>query len=192
MVFDYDDETGARGKCDLDRARTIKNHPMLATEQNESTYEVCSNSYLLSLIMLLIPPALMYELVPSLLDGSIQNGELVGLGIGIVLPLLGAYYMLEFASFSFSIDEDVFRWRWHNFIQKKSGAVPLSRVARVRREAMESSGSSGLQYTYRLVVILDDDSIIPLTRGFSGVHDSKLDQIVNQIREHLGHFEAMP
>ncbi len=165
---------------------------MLATEQNESTYEVRSSSYLLSLIMLLIPPALIYELVPRLLDGSIKNGELVGLGIGIVLPLLGAYYMLEFASFSFSLDEDVFRWRWHNFIHKKSGEVPLSRIARVRREALESSGSSGLQYTYRLVVILDDDSVIPLTRGFSGVHDSKLDQIVDQIREHLGHFEAMP
>jgi len=165
---------------------------MLATVQNESTYEVRSSSYLLSLIMLLIPPALMYELVPGLLDGSIKNGELAGLCVGIVLPLLGAYYMLEFASFSFSIDDDVFRWRWHNFIRKKSGEVPLSRIVTVRREALESSGSSGLQYTYRLVVILDDDTIIPLTRGFSGVHDRKLDQIVDQIRGHLGHFVAMP
>jgi hypothetical protein len=165
---------------------------MLATVQNESTYEVRSSSYVLSLIMLLIPPALMYELLPSLLDGSIKTGELVGLCIGIGLPLLGAYYMLEFASFSFSIEDDVFRWRWHNFIKKKSGEAPLGRIAQVRREALESSGSSGLQYTYRLVVILDDNTIIPLTRGFSGVHDRKLDQIVDQIREHLGHFVAMP
>lgn len=165
---------------------------MLATVQNESTYEVRSRSYVLSLIMLLIPPALMVELVPSLLDGSINTAELVGLCVGIVLPLLGAYYMLEFSSFSFSIDDDAFRWRWHNFIRKKSGEVPLGRIATVRREALESSGSSGLQYTYRLVVILDDNTIIPLTRGFSGVHDRKLDQIVDQIREHLGHFVAMP
>jgi len=165
---------------------------MLATVQNESTYEVHSRSYVLSLIMLLIPPALMYELVPSLVDGSIKNGELVGLCIGIVLPLIGAYYMLEFASFSFSIDDDAFRWRRHNFIRKKSGEVPLGRIATVRREGLESSGSSGLQYTYRLVVILDDHTIIPLTRGFSGVHDRRLDQIVDQIREHLGHFVAIP
>ena len=142
--------------------------------------------------MLLIPPALMYELIPRLVDGSIKNGEMAGLGLGIVLPLLGAYYMLEFASFSFSIDDDIFRWRWHNFINKKSGEVPLGRIARIRREAMESSESSGLQYTYRLVVILDDGTVIPLTRGFSGVHDKQLDQIVDQIREHLGHYVAMP
>ena len=93
---------------------------------------------------------------------------------------------------TFSIDDDVFRWRWHNFISKKSGEVPLGRIARIRREAMESSESSGLQYTYRLVVILDDGTVIPLTRGFSGVHDKQLDQIVDQIREHLGHYVAMP
>lgn len=165
---------------------------MLASEQNESTYEVHSSSYVISLILLLIPPALLYELGPSLLDGSIKNGELVGLGIAVLLPLVGAYYMAEFASFSFSLEENIFRWRWHNFIKRKSGEVPLSRIAGVRREALESSGSSGLRYSYRLVVILDDDTIVPLTRGFSGVHDKKLDQIVDQIRDHLGHFVAMP
>jgi len=40
-------------------------------------------------------------------------------------------------------------------------------------------------------VILDDGSVIPLTRSFSGLYDKKLDQIVDQIREHLGHFVAM-
>lgn len=165
---------------------------MLATEHDESTYQVHSKSYVISLILLLIPPALLYEHLPGLLDGSIKTGELLGLCIGVVLPLLGAYYMVEFASFTFSLDQDVFRWRWHNFIKRKSGEVPLGRIARVRRESLESSGSSGLQYSYRLVVILDDDSIIPLTRGFSGIHDKQLDRIVDQIREHLGHFVAMP
>lgn len=165
---------------------------MLVSEHNESVYEVRSNSYVIALILLLVPPALLFEHSGSLLDGSIARGELAGLCIGIVLPLLGAYYMVEFASFSFSLDEDVFRWRWHNFIKRKSGEVPLGRISRVRRESLESSGSSGLQYSYRLVVILDDDTVIPLTRGFSGIHDKQLDQIVNQIREHLGHFVAMP
>lgn len=165
---------------------------MLATRHDQSTYQVTSRSYVISLVLLLIPPALLYEQLADLLDGSIHGGELVGLCLGIVLPLLGAYYMAEFASFSFSLDEDVFRWRWHNFIRRKSGEVPLARIVTVRREALESSSSSGLQHSYRLVVILDDDSIIPLTRGFSGIHDRQLDQIVNQIRQHLGHFVAMP
>ena len=165
---------------------------MLATEQDESTYQVRSSSYVLSLILLLIPPAMLYQQGPALLDGSIEKGELIGLCIGVLLPLLSAYYMVEFASFRFSLDEDVFRWRWHNFIRRKSGAVPLERIVEVRRDALESSGSSGLQYSYRLVVILDDDSIISLTRGFSGIHERQLEQIVNQIREHLGHFVTMP
>ena len=164
---------------------------MLATEIDESNYYVTYRSYLLSLLFLLVPPALLYEHGPILFDGSIASSELAGLVIGIVLPLVGAYYMTEFASFNFSLDQDRFDWRWHNFIRRRSGQVPLHRVAKVRREALESSASSGLQYSYRLVVILDDGSVIPLTRGFSGLHDKKLDQIVDQIRAHLGHFVAL-
>ena len=165
---------------------------MLASEYNETTYRVRSRSYVISLVLVLLPPALLYELGPSLLDGSIKTGELAGLGIGVILPLVGAFYLLEFASFTFSTDDAVFRWYWSNLFRRKSGEVPLSRVARVRREALETSVSSGSQYSYRLVVILDDDTVIPLTRGFSGIHDRQLDKIVDQIREHLGHFVAMP
>jgi hypothetical protein len=165
---------------------------MLASEYNQTTYRVRSQSYVISLLLILLPPALLFELGPSLLDGSIENGELAGLGIGIILPLVGAYYMLEFSSFTFSTEEDVFRWHWTNLLRRKSGEVPLGRVARVRREALESSVSSGSQYSYRLVVILDDDTLVPLTRGYSGIHDRQLDKIVDQIREHLGHFVAMP
>lgn len=164
---------------------------MLATEQDESSFRVTYRSYLLSLVFLLVPPAMLYEHGPSLIDGSIANSELAGLVIGIVLPLIGAYYMTEFASFDFSLERDRFDWHWHNFLRRRSGQVPLHRVVEVRREALESSASSGLQYSYRLVVILDDDSVIPLTRGFSSLHDKKLDQIVDQIREYLGHFVAM-
>ena len=164
---------------------------MLAIEQDESTYRVRYHSYLLAVIFLIIPPALLYEHGTSLLDGSIETGELVGLCIGILLPLLGAYFFIEFASFTFSTRDDLFRWHWRNLVTKKSGAVPLSRIVKVRREALESSGSSGLQYTYRLVVILDDGTLIPLTRSFSGVHDKKLGQIVDQIRAYLGLFVPM-
>lgn len=165
---------------------------MLATEQNQSDYRVTYRSYLLSLALLLIPPALLYELGPSLVDGSIARSDLAGLIIGMLLPLVGAYYLTEFASFSFSLERDLFSWRWHNFIRRRSGQVPLHRVVKVRRDALETSGSGSPQYSYRLVVILDDDSVIPLTRGFSGLHDKKLDHIVDQIRGHLGHFVALP
>jgi hypothetical protein len=109
---------------------------MLATEQDESTYEVRSSSYVLSLILLLIPPAMLYQQGPALLDGSIEKGELIGLCIGVLLPLLSAYYMVEFASFRFSLDEDVFRWRWHNFIRRKSGSPARCRWSELSRCAV--------------------------------------------------------
>ena len=140
---------------------------------------------------LLIPPVLLYEHAGSLLDGSIETGELAGLCIGIVLPLLGAWYMVEFASFRFSLDEDIFRWRWHNFIRHESGQVPLRRVVKISREGLQSSASDGPQYGYRLVVVLDDDTVIPLTRGYSGLYARRLERIVDQIRRHLGHYVAM-
>jgi hypothetical protein len=33
--------------------------------------------------------------------------------------------------------------------------------------------------------------MIPLTRGYSGLYAKKLDQIVDQIREHIGHIADM-
>jgi hypothetical protein len=165
---------------------------MFDTEQDESTYRVRYRSFVIAAIMLLIPPALVYEHAGSLLDASIGSGELAGLVIGILLPLLGAYYFAEFSSFTFSTDDNRFQWRWRNLIRKKSGEEPLNRIVQVRREALESSGSAGLQYSYRLVVILDDDRIIPLTRGFSSVHGKRLDLIAEQIRDHLELQAAMP
>ncbi|MDH3218543.1 MAG: hypothetical protein OEO19_03325 [Gammaproteobacteria bacterium] len=159
---------------------------MLVAERDESTYRVRYRSYLLSMVFLTLPPAVLYELGPKLLDGSIDSGELAGMCLGILLPLLAAYYCIEFASFTFSASDGLFRWRWSNLVTSKSGEVPLSRIARIRRDALESSESSGLQYVYRLVVILDDETVIPLTRGFSGIHDRQLDQIVAQLRDYLG------
>ncbi|MDH3387205.1 MAG: hypothetical protein OEN02_04805 [Gammaproteobacteria bacterium] len=164
---------------------------MLATEQDDSTYRVRYHSYLLSMVFLTLPPAVLYELGPKLLDGTIESGELAGMCLGTLLPLLAAYYYIEFASFTFSISDGLFRWRWSNLVTSKSGEVPLSRIARVRRDALESSESSGLQYVYRLVVILDDETVIPLTRSFSGTHDKQLDQIVAQIRDYLSLFAPM-
>ena len=89
------------------------------------------------------------------------------------------------------MEDNLFSWRWRNLVTSKSGEVPLSRIIKVRRDALESGDSGGLQYSYRLLVILDDQTMIPLTRGYSGLYDKKLDQIVDQIREHIGHIADM-
>ena len=164
---------------------------MLVTEENESTYRVSYNSYVIPLIFLCIPPLMLIELVPRILDDSIKTGELIGLFIGVLLPLIGAYYFIEFASFTFSRADGSFCWRWRNLFKTRAGEVPLSRIVKVRRDAIESGDSGGLQYSHRLIVVLDDNTIIPLTRGYSGLYSKKLDQIVDQIRDYIGHTSAM-
>lgn len=160
---------------------------MYVSEQDDSGYRVYYRSYRLGGLLLLTPPLMLYELAPSVIDGSIGQSALVGLIIGVLLPVIGAYYLIEFASFSFSLRDNQFCWRWRNLLRNKSLEFPLQRIVHVRRESLESGDTAGLQYRYRLVVVLDDESIIGLTRGYSGVHGKQLDQIVNQIREYLGH-----
>lgn len=164
---------------------------MLVAAENESSYQLRYKSYLLALVFLCLPPLMLIELGPRVLDDSIKTGELAGLIIGVLLPLLGAYFYIEFSSFTFSRDDGVFRWRWRNLFKSKSGEVPLGRIIEVRRDAIESGDSGGLKYSHRLVMILDDDRIIPLARGYSGLHSNKLDQIVDQIRDYIGHDKAM-
>jgi hypothetical protein len=160
---------------------------MFVSEQDDSTYRVHYSSYRLGALLLLVPPLMLYEFAPSVIDASIESSALAGLIIGVLLPLIGAYFLIEFASFSFSLRDNQFCWRWRNLLRHKSLEIPLQRIVQVRSESIESRDSSGLQYTYRLVVVLDDGSIVGLTRGYSRVHGSQLEQIANQIREYLGH-----
>ena len=164
---------------------------MLVTEQDESALRVHYRSYRLALVLLVLPPLMLFEHVPALLDYSIDTSDLAALILGVVLPLLGAYLLIEFASFTFSRRDNRFSWRWRNLLRRKSLEVPLERVVRVRRESVESGDSGGSGYSYRLVVVLDDGSVIGLTRSYSGIHDRKLDHIVDQIREYLGHVVPM-
>jgi hypothetical protein len=160
---------------------------MFTSEQDDSAYRVHYRSYRLGALLLLAPPLMLYEYAPSVIDASIERSALAGLIIGVLLPLIGAYFLIEFASFSFSQHDNQFCWRWRNLLRHKSLEIPLQRIVQVRRESLESGDSAGLQYTYRLVVVLDDRNIVGLTRGYSRVHGKQLDQIVNQIREYLGH-----
>jgi hypothetical protein len=160
---------------------------MYTTERDPSAYRVSYRSYLLGSLLLLIPPMLLFELGGELLEGSLENSELAGLAFGLLLPLFGAWYLIEFASFRFSRDDGLLRWQWRNLWRREEGEVELERIAGIRREAMDSSNSGGVAYIYRLIVELDDGRVIPLTRSFSGLHDRRLDEIVAQIREYLGH-----
>jgi hypothetical protein len=164
---------------------------MFVTEHDDSVYRVHYRSYRLGTTLALLPPLMLYEHGPALIDGSIDNGALVGLILGVALPLLGAYLLIEFSSFRFSVSNNQFCWRWRNLVRRKSMEVPLDRVVHVHREAIESGDSSGQRYTYRLAVVLDDQSVIGLTRGYSSHHGKQLETIVNQIREYLGHVVPM-
>lgn len=157
---------------------------MLACKQDDSALRVHYRNYRLALLLLLLPPLMLYEHVPALLDGSIVRSDLAALGLGVLMPLLGAYLLIEIGSFSFSRRHNRFRWRWRNLLRRESLDLPLQQVIGVRREAMQA-GDSG--YSYRLVVVLDDGRVIGLTRGYSGFHDKQLDRIVDQVREYLGH-----
>jgi hypothetical protein len=160
---------------------------MLTIEDDETVYRVQYRSFVFALIFLCLPPLMLIEYMPVLLDGSIESPQMIGLLLGVLLPLLGAYYLIEFSHFTFSKDDRVLSWAWRNLFRKKLGEVPFERIAMVRRDAMESGDSDGLQYSHRLVIMLDDGSMIPLTRGYSRLYSKKLDQVVDQIRDIIGH-----
>ncbi len=164
---------------------------MYVTEEDDSEYRVNYRSYRLAVVLLLLPPLMLIELGPGLVGGDPDTSELTALILGLLLPLIGTYFLIEFASFSFSRQEGLFRWRWRNLLRREAGEVPLERIVQVRREAIESGDTAGNRRSYRLVVILDDSTVVGLTRGYSSFHDKRLDRIVEQIREYLGHIEPL-
>lgn len=165
-----------------------RNSAMLDIESDGNLLRIRYRSYLLGLLLLAIPPALAWELGGSLLHGDLDTGQQIGFALGVLLPIAGAYYLIEFSCFSFARDERRFRWHWRNLVRQSAGEVPFERIARVGRQSIDASDASGAQRIYRLVVELDDASVIPLSRGFSGLHDRKLEQISDRVRAHLGHI----
>jgi hypothetical protein len=164
---------------------------MYVSEEDDSEYRVSYSSYRFAAVLLLLPPLVVFELWSGLVGEDSGNGELLALILGVLLPLVGAYLLIEFSSFGFSRQEGLFRWRWRNLLRHKVGEVPIDRIVQVSCEAIESGDSSGNRKSYRLVVMLDDGSIIGLTRGYSGFHGKQLELIVEQIREYLGHIEVL-
>jgi len=164
---------------------------MYVSEQDDDSCQVHYRSYRLAVALLILPLLVLFEFAPGLFGGSLDASEIVALAIGVLLPLTGAYFLFEFASFDFSRQEGVFRWRWRNLFRNKAMEVPLGRIVQVRREGIDAGDSTGNRRSYRLVVMLDDGSIVGLTRGYSSFHEKRIDLIVDQVREFLGHFESL-
>ena len=164
---------------------------MYVTEEDDNAYQVHYRRYHFAILVLILPPLVLFEFAPELLSGSLDASEFAALCIGVLLPLVAVYFLVEIASFSFSREHDLFRWRWRNLFRHKALEVPLWRVVQVRRESIESGDSAGSRRSYRLVVMLDDGAIIGLTRGYSSLHDKKLELVVDEIREYLGHIELL-
>ena len=116
---------------------------MYVSEEDDSAYQVHYRSYRLAVVLLLLPPLMLIELGPGLIGGDPDSGELTALILGVLLPLIGAYFLIEFASFSFSREEGLFRWRWRNLLSTqgrrsaarahRSGQARGHRIGRFRR-----------------------------------------------------------
>ena len=164
---------------------------MLSIHETESSLEVSYRCLVPPCLLLVIPPAMLYEQSGRLLDGSITPGELIGLGLGIVLPLIIVACFVEFARFEFSKSDDIFRWHWRSLFRQRNGEAWLGNVVRVSRDTLEADDLAGMESSYRLLVTLDDGRHVALTRSYSGFHDRRLGKMVLQIREFLGHHTPM-
>ena len=164
---------------------------MLSTEQDESAFRVHYRSYRMALALLLLPPLMLIEFVPRWYHHGLDNSEFAALALGVLLPLSAAVLLVEFASFRFSLSENQFSWRWRKPFQQKSLDLPLHRVVHVKREVVETTDTEGEKFSFRLVVELDDGELIGLTQGYSRIHARKLKQVVDDIREYLGHVVPM-
>ena len=85
----------------------------------------------------------------------------------------------------------MFRWRRRHLLRHYAGEAPLNRVTRIRREDLDTRDLVGMQSRFRLQVILDDGESIALTRGYLGFYKRRLDNIVDQVRDYLGHVTPM-
>ena len=164
---------------------------MIDIRDADSRIEVSYRCYLLPLSTLVIPPAMLYELGGALLAGSLSAGETVGLLLGIGLPLFTAAFFVEFAEFSFSRRDGSFRWQSRKLFRRRNGEIPLHRVVKIRREDFDASDLIGMHNMFRLLVILDDGKQVSLSRRFLRFQGRKVDGIVDQVREYLGHVTPM-
>ena len=160
---------------------------MLDIIEKETCVEVRFRQFILAAVFICLPPLMLFHQGAAMIAGELSLGEMLGLILGLVLPSLAAYYFFEFGRFTCSKEDNRFSWYWRNLWKSESGSVALNRVIRIRSEGLEASDLAWWQNAYRLVAVLDDGRIIPLTHSYSGQHARKIDQLVDQLRDYLGH-----
>ena len=81
---------------------------------------------------------MLYEFAPSVIDASIEKSALARLIIVVLLPIIGAYFLIEFASFSFSLRNshyagagetcrDTNHWKYRCNVSYKAAWCPYAR-----------------------------------------------------------------
>lgn len=158
---------------------------MLKVTESGDRLVVESRSFIVGLLCVCMLLALLVQQGLTLVSGVATTSTSIGALLGILLSGLGVYYFVEFSTFTFSKRDGLFMWRSRSVFRKQSGHLPIKRISRIRRDGQLSS-EGGYESTYRLVVVTDDDQVIPLTRSFSGTQDQQLDGIVQQVRTFLG------
>lgn len=158
---------------------------MLKVTEDNGRLEVTSRSIVLGAVFFCALVLLIVRQGATMFADEAATSELIGGLLGIAFCVASVYYLVEFSTFTFCKSDGLLAWRSRRLFRHRSGQVPLTRIARVRREALMST-DGGYASTYRLVVVTTDDEIIPLTRSFSGTQDQQLDDIVQQVRAYLG------
>ena len=158
---------------------------MLSVVKTDTELRLESRHYLLPCALLVIIPLLLFEFGPALVRGELDRSNVVGLLLGIGIPIFFAFFFIEFGHFRLSLVDGLFSWRWRNLLGREQGEVELKRVIGVRRETLETSDRLGWQNLHRLIVILDDGREIGLTRGYTTIQRRRMDEVVEQIRDYL-------
>ena len=164
---------------------------MLKSNQSNNVLQITSGRWLLPACLLILPLLLLHQLGFALIAGQLDLGDLIGLTIGVFLPLIAACYLFESTRFKFSKHEGLFNWQRLGFFGRVKGEVPLYAVVKIKLEELEANDLIGMQTACRLIVVLDDDEEVALSRNYSKFQDKPLNALVKQIRDFLGQHTPM-
>ena len=164
---------------------------MIKVHQTETCLIIRYRCIMLPMLTLLIPPGMLYEQGSQLLNATLSGGQMIGLLLGIIIPLVIIAYFVESAEFSFNRENHVFHWQRRDLFHHERGDVPLHHVIKVCRENLDTADLNGMRIQFRLQVLLEDGDSIALTRRYLSLDQRKLDQIILQSRDYLGHVTPM-
>ena len=158
---------------------------MLTVTKTDTDLRLDSRHYLLPCLLLILIPLLLYEFGPALIRGELDRSDIVGLAMGLFVPVFFAFFFIEFGHFRLSLADGRFSWRWRNLLHREQGEVGLKHVIGVRCETLETSDRLGWQNLHRLILVLDDGREVGLTRGYTTIQRRRMDEIIEQIRDYL-------